>query len=81
MPPAPKNVGLTRMSQTSLKVTWDPPDFPDITGYRIYYNMYVQRDLDKWESAELGEPFCVFKCIILKLYMNFPVEPRNNYGM
>jgi Fibronectin type III domain len=65
MLPAPTNVQLRRTSSTSLEVKWDPPGpahpstaagyhMPSVTGYRVYYSPFVDHDLDRWSSVEIG---------------------------
>jgi len=56
--PAPTNVQVRRISSTAMEVTWDPPIFPGIAGYRVYYNVYTMPDLEKWNSVETG-PYMV----------------------
>ena len=58
MPPAPTSLKLRRISPTAIEVSWDPPTFPGIAGYRIYYNMFAIPDMDKWQSVEIG-PYTV----------------------
>ena len=54
VPPAPTNVQLRRISPTAIEVKWEQPTFPEIAGYRIYYNMFTIPDMNKWQSVEIG---------------------------
>lgn len=58
VPPAPTNVKLRRISPTAIEVSWDAPNFPGITGYRVYYNMFAVPDMNSWQSVEIG-PYTV----------------------
>lgn len=55
VPPAPTNLKLVRVSTTAIKASWTPPDFPDIGGYRIYYNTRATNNIDDWSSEEIGK--------------------------
>ena len=52
--PAPTNVQVKRISPTAMEVTWDPPMFSGIAGYRVYYSMFALAEIDKWSSIEIS---------------------------
>lgn len=52
---APVNVIVRRISPTDLEVTWDPPTYHGIAGYRVYYNTFAAPNMDHWLSIELGQ--------------------------
>ena len=58
VPPAPTNVRIRSISSTAIEVSWDPPEFHGIAGYRIYFNMFAVPDMDQWQSVEIG-PYTV----------------------
>ena len=75
-PPAPKNVRLRRVSPTALEVMWEEPNFPDITGYRVYYNMFAVPDMDKWDSMEIMGPYTVAEIGALEPHTVYAVRVR-----
>lgn len=64
--PAPLNVQLRRVSSTAVEVSWDTPQYPGVSGYRVYYHPTPvpghgngqqaggPMDLDGWSSLEIG---------------------------
>jgi len=41
-----------------MEVTWDPPTYHGMSGYRVFYNTFAVPDMDKWLSVEIG-PYTV----------------------
>ena len=37
------NVGISNIDGTSVRVSWEPLDIPEITGYRVYYSLSESR--------------------------------------
>ena len=37
------NVQVEDIDGTSVRVTWEPLDIPEITGYRVYYSLSESR--------------------------------------
>ena len=56
----PTNVQARRIAPTVLEVTWDRPPYDAILGYRIYYDVYPEKDMDQWQSMEVGQRFATF---------------------
>ena len=51
--PAPKNVNVERTGATSLSVSWEHSgELAAIKGYRVYYNMVADPEMDKWIHKE-----------------------------
>ena len=55
MLPPPTDVRAQWITRTSIRVTWEPPSGSGIVGYRIFYNMYAVKDMDKWQHAKVGD--------------------------
>ena len=49
----PTNVQARRIAPTVLEVTWDRPPYDAILGYRIYYDVYPEKDMELWENKEV----------------------------
>ena len=64
------------MSPTALEVMWDEPDFPGITGYRVYYNMFAVPDMEKWDSMEIVGPYTVAEIGALESHTVYAVRVR-----
>ena len=75
MPPAPQDVKLKRISPTAVEVSWKPPNFPGIAGYRIYYNMFAIPDMEQWQSMEIG-PYTVTDISGLEPHTVYAVRVR-----
>ena len=75
VPPAPENVRLKRISPTAVEVSWTPPSFPGIAGYRIYYNMFAIPDMEQWQSMEIG-PYTVTDISGLEPHTVYAVRVR-----
>jgi hypothetical protein len=61
--PAPLNVKVQRVIPTAMEVSWDAPQYPGVSGYRVYYHPtplpghgseQSPGDLDGWSSLEIG---------------------------
>jgi len=52
----PTNVQARRIAPTVLEVTWDRPPYDAILGYRIYYDVYPEKEMEDWETTEV---FCI----------------------
>lgn len=73
--PAPYNVKLRRVSSTALEVSWESSSLPGITGYRVYYNMVADLDMDKWQSVEIGS-YTVTEISALEPHTAYAVRVR-----
>ena len=50
----PTNVKLRRVAPTALEASWDPSLYSsDVVGYRVFYNMYVESQMDAWASVDI----------------------------
>jgi len=49
----PTNVQARRVSPTAMEVTWDRPPYAAILGYRIYYDVYPEKEMELWENKEV----------------------------
>ena len=49
----PTNVQARRIAPTVLEVTWDRPPYSAILGYRIYYDVYPEKEMEQWETTEV----------------------------
>lgn len=58
-----------------MEVTWDPPVFPGIAGYRVYYNLFAVPDLEKWNSIETG-PYMVTEINGLEPHTVYAVQVK-----
>jgi len=74
--PAPRNVQIRRASSTAMEVTWDAPVFPGINGYRVFYNMFSDPDMDKWLSVEIHGPYTVTEISGLEPHTVYCVRVR-----
>jgi hypothetical protein len=73
---APLNLMAHPVSPTVLRVRWDPPtNNHGVAGYRLYYNMHVVPDMDRWWSMETG-PFTVMDISGLDLNTVYAVRVR-----
>ena len=71
----PTNVQLRRTSPTAMEVTWDPPLYHGIAGYRVYYSMFALPDMDRWQSLEIG-PYTVAEIAGLDPHTAYAVRVR-----
>lgn len=60
------------MTPTSVKVIWQISVASGIVGYRIYYTMYPNKEIETWQRMEIG-PF--FEAVIDTL------EPHSMYAL
>jgi len=49
----PTNVRARRVAPTALEVSWDRPPYDSILGYRIYYDVYPEKEMEQWETTEV----------------------------
>ena len=49
----PTNIQARRVAPTVLEVTWDRPPYDAILGYRIYYDVYPEKDMELWQNKEV----------------------------
>ena len=47
-------VGISNIDGTSVNVTWEPLDIPEITGYRVYYSLSESRKRQSDSFIEVG---------------------------
>ncbi|CAF0884221.1 unnamed protein product [Didymodactylos carnosus] len=53
--PAPLNVRVFRVNDTSINVTWDPISYPEVSRYTVYYNDKSEtKDIEKWPLYALS---------------------------
>ena len=71
----PTNVQLRRTLPTAMEVTWDPPSYQGIAGYRVYYSMIVLIDMERWQSVEIG-PFNIIEITSLEPHTVYAVRVR-----
>lgn len=73
--PPPTNLQLRRVSPTAIEVTWDPPPYSGVQGYRLYYDMYPEHDAEHWHIVEVG-PYTVAEISGLEPHSDYAVRVR-----
>jgi len=49
----PTNVQARRIAPTVLQVSWDRPPYDAILGYRIYYDVHPDKEMEQWDNTEV----------------------------
>jgi Fibronectin type III domain len=60
-------------------VTWDPPPYSGVLGYRVYYDMNPEHDIEEWHSIMIG-PYTVTEINGLESHSDYAVRVRARIG-
>jgi len=76
----PTNVRVRRTAPTELQVSWDPPPYSGIVGYKIYYNMYAVSDMDRWQTVDVSSAYTTHEITGLEPHSVYAVRVRARIG-
>jgi hypothetical protein len=58
-----------------VEVTYDPPPYSGVLGYRVYYDMSPEHDLELWHHADVG-PYTVAEISGLEPHSDYAIRVR-----
>ena len=59
----PTNVQARRIAPTVLQVSWDRPPYDAILGYRIYYDVHPDKEMEQWDNTEVLDNLFTAHCL------------------